>query len=94
MFICVLIIYVFCCFFFFFWWDWDLKSGLHNHKAGSLLLAIPAVHFALLILEMGVSRILCPGWPLIVILQISASQVARITGMSHWRQALAALGLQ
>jgi hypothetical protein len=28
-----------------------------------------------------------PGWPWTLILQISASQVARITGMSHWCQA-------
>jgi hypothetical protein len=31
-----------------------------------------------------VSRNICPGWPQIVILLISASQVARITGMNYW----------
>jgi hypothetical protein len=28
-------------------------------------------------------RTICPGWPLTVILPISASQVAGITGVSH-----------
>jgi hypothetical protein len=31
----------------------------------------------------GVLRALCPGWPQTAILPISASQVARITGVSH-----------
>jgi hypothetical protein len=31
-----------------------------------------------------VSRNICLGWPQISILQISASQIAEITGMSHW----------
>jgi hypothetical protein len=30
---------------------------------------------------------ICLGWPQTVILLISASQVAKITGMSHWRLA-------
>jgi hypothetical protein len=46
------------------------------------------VHFALFILEMGVSQTICPGWPQIVNLPISAFQVARITGVSHQRLAL------
>jgi hypothetical protein len=33
---------------------------------------------------MGVSPTICPGCPWTAILLISASQVARITGMSHW----------
>jgi hypothetical protein len=32
-----------------------------------------------------VSRTICLGWPQSMIFLISASQVARITGMSHWR---------
>jgi hypothetical protein len=32
---------------------------------------------------MGVSWTVCPGWPPTVIALISASQLARITGMSH-----------
>jgi hypothetical protein len=35
------------------------------------------------LLEMGVSRTICHGWPGTVILLISASQVARIIGMHH-----------
>jgi hypothetical protein len=31
----------------------------------------------------GVSQIICPRWPSTVILLISASQAARITGVSH-----------
>jgi hypothetical protein len=43
-------------FLFFVWWDWGLNSGLPAR-------ATPAVHFALVILEMGVSRTVCPYWP-------------------------------
>jgi hypothetical protein len=35
-----------------------------------------------------VSGTICPGWFWTAVFQISASQVARITGMSHWRLAL------
>jgi hypothetical protein len=35
------------------WWDWDFNLGLHICKAGALPLE-PPVHFALVILEMGV----------------------------------------
>jgi hypothetical protein len=35
-------------------------------------------------LKMGVLWIICLGWPWTVILQISAFQVARIIGVSHW----------
>jgi hypothetical protein len=31
----------------------------------------------------GVSQVICPGWPWTMILQTSASQIARITGVSH-----------
>jgi hypothetical protein len=31
----------------------------------------------------GISQMICLGWPHAMILQISASQVARITGVSH-----------
>jgi hypothetical protein len=33
---------------------------------------------------MGVSQTVCPGWPWTTILLVSASQVTRIIGMSHW----------
>jgi hypothetical protein len=45
--------------------------------------ATPPVHFALVILLMGVSWIICSDWPWTVILQISVSQVASIAGMRH-----------
>jgi hypothetical protein len=32
----------------------------------------------------GISRTICPGWPLPSVLSFSASQIVRITGMSHW----------
>jgi hypothetical protein len=41
------------------------------------------VHFAPVILKMGISWTICPGWPWTMILLISASQVVRITSVSH-----------
>jgi hypothetical protein len=38
-----------------------------------------------------VSRTICLGWPGTVILLISTSQVARITGVSHWHPAVCLL---
>jgi hypothetical protein len=35
-----------------------------------------------------VSQTVCPSWSQITILPISASQVARFTGMSHWHPAI------
>jgi hypothetical protein len=70
--------------FFLFWLDWGLKSGLHPCESRhSTALATPPVHFPLVILEMGVSQTSCLDWPQTEILPISASQEARITGMSH-----------
>jgi hypothetical protein len=42
---------------------------------------MPPAHFAL-VLEMGVSQIICLGWPQTLILLFLASQVARVTAMS------------
>jgi hypothetical protein len=50
----------------------------------SLASATPAVHFALVIFRRWGLRTICLGWPQTLILPISASQVARIIGMSHW----------
>jgi hypothetical protein len=36
----------------------------------------------------GVSQTICSDWPQTEILLVSASQVARITGMSHWHLAI------
>jgi hypothetical protein len=52
-------------------------------SSSSTACAIPSVHFASVISEMGVSWTICLGLPWTVILPISAWQVARITGMSH-----------
>jgi hypothetical protein len=46
-------------------------------------LSISPIHFSLVILEMGVSWTICPIWPQTLILPMSASQVARITGVNH-----------
>jgi hypothetical protein len=40
--------------------------------------------FVLGIFQDRVSQIICPGWPQTVILLISASQVARVIGISEW----------
>jgi hypothetical protein len=39
--------------------------------------------FALVILEMGVSRTTCPGWPQTMIFLIPDTQVVRIIDVSH-----------
>jgi hypothetical protein len=72
--------------YFVYWWDSGLNSGLCAYKAGALLLE-QHLHFAVVILEMGVSRTICLGWPQTMILPILASQVARITSVSHQRLA-------
>jgi hypothetical protein len=74
--------------YFFGGWDWGLNSGFHTCKVvtlspGPCLLSI----FALVIFEDGVLRTSCLGWLWTLILPISASQVARITGVSHWHPA-------
>jgi hypothetical protein len=38
------------------------------------------------LVEMGVSQTFCPGWPQTKIHPISASQIARITGVNHYTQ--------
>jgi hypothetical protein len=61
----------------------DLNSGLYACTAGgSTAWTKPPVHFALVVLEMG-SQELFLSW-LASILTILASQVAGITGVSHW----------
>jgi hypothetical protein len=68
----------------FFSWNWDLNSGLCTCKSRhSTAWATTLVHFALVILQVGVSQTVYPAWPPTAILQISASQVARITVVSH-----------
>jgi hypothetical protein len=48
--------------------------------------ALP-VHFALVILEIGVSRTISLGWPQTSVLPTSVTQVAGSTGVSHQRLA-------
>jgi hypothetical protein len=57
-----------------------LQSRVHFAEA------TPPVHFALVILEMGVSQTIYQGWPQTSILPILVSQGPRITGPSHWCQ--------
>jgi hypothetical protein len=45
-----------------------------------------------LFLEIEVSRTTCLGWPATAILPISATQAARIPGMSHQHQAYSYMG--
>jgi hypothetical protein len=45
--------------------------------------AKPPVHLLWLFWRWGASQTICPGWPQTEILLISASQIARITGVSH-----------
>jgi hypothetical protein len=65
-----------------------VNSGLLTCKTGTLPLEprLP-VHFTLVILEMGFYKLFVPTGFKSLILPISASQVARITGMSHQRLA-------
>jgi hypothetical protein len=73
------------------------EMGSHNlfcpGCSGTTILLILASHVAwdgrheilhVLLFEMGASWIVCPAWPQSRILPISVSQVARITGLSHW----------
>jgi hypothetical protein len=54
---------------------WVWTQGFVLAKQTLYCLSHTLVHFALVILEMGVLRTICPGWPWTGILQISASQV-------------------
>jgi hypothetical protein len=62
-------------------YNWSLKSGLHTSKAGTLPVEpyLKSV-FALVILEMGSCKLLAQA---LLKPPISASQVARIIGVSH-----------
>jgi hypothetical protein len=64
------------------WTSSDLRHK-EDFSVGSNPWATPPVCFALVILEMGVSHTICPGWPWTLILLISASQVPRTVGLSH-----------
>jgi hypothetical protein len=66
---------------------WGLNSRLQACKAGPLLLEPHLQSISLWLFgDQGLVNYL-PGWPWATILLISASQVAGITGMSHWHLA-------
>jgi hypothetical protein len=62
-------------FFFFFWQYWGLNSLSHSTSP---------ILWWVFSRRVRVSRTIYPGWPWTTILLISASWVARITGVSHW----------
>jgi hypothetical protein len=68
--------------------EMGLDSGLHTCKAGILSLE-PHLQYILLMLFWiwGLTKYF-PGWPGPMILPISVTHVARITGLSHQCQAL------
>jgi hypothetical protein len=59
--------------------DWDLLFILHA-DAGMIGVHHHTHHFSV---EMGSLKLFCPGWPGTTVLPFSASQVTKITGMSH-----------
>jgi hypothetical protein len=61
----------------------ELRISRLQSRLSTTWATLLQVYFALVILEMGILWTICPGWPQIVIFPISASQVARITGISH-----------
>jgi hypothetical protein len=67
--------------------DWSLNSGLCTCKVGTVLLEPDLLSILLWLFWRWVWRTLCLSWPQIVILPISVSQLARITGVSHQHQA-------
>jgi hypothetical protein len=75
-----LFIYVFT------WQYWDLHSGPHACSTESTAwITLPAL-FGLGIFQIGPCKLFAQGWLGTTILLISASWLARITGVSHWCQ--------
>jgi hypothetical protein len=73
---------IFFCFCFFFVGEEDFT--LAKHVRCPMTWATSLAYFALVILEMGFSRTIFLGWPQTTILPTTATQVARIIGVSHW----------
>jgi hypothetical protein len=63
--------------------DWGLSSGLHAYKTGHSTTWPHLQSILLWYFGDGVLKNICPNWPQITILSISASQIARITSVSH-----------
>jgi hypothetical protein len=60
------------------------RRALYLQSRHFMAWATTPVHFALVILHMGISWTICLGYPGSTVFWTSASQVARITDMSHW----------
>jgi hypothetical protein len=65
------------------WQDWDLNSGLYTWEAGKPPLEPHLGAFCSGYFEDGVLWTFCLSWPWTTVLLISASQAARISGVSH-----------
>jgi hypothetical protein len=79
----LLVFQVFLSLFFFFCGTGVWTQGFALANRHSIAWAIPSVYFVLVILETESVNYLPGGWPWTTILLISASQVVRITGISH-----------
>jgi hypothetical protein len=67
----------------FFLWLWSLNSGLRACKAGIPPLKLCLQSILIWLFWGWGSRMICQDWLQTLFLLISASQVARITGVSH-----------
>jgi hypothetical protein len=63
-------------------WKCSPFCGTGVWTQGFSVWAMPPVYFALVILEIGVFRTICPGWPRTWII-LKDSQIARCTGVSQ-----------
>jgi hypothetical protein len=61
--------------------EFELRAS-HSQSRHSITQVIPPVHFGQVILKMGISQSIYLDWPPSMTLPISASQVARITGIA------------
>jgi hypothetical protein len=64
-------------------WVWDLNLGLHACKVGALPPESASSPFCSGYFGVGDLSTICLSWAWTVVYPISASQVARVVGMSH-----------
>jgi hypothetical protein len=69
------------------WWDQSLNSGFCSCKSGTLPLDPYLQSILLWLFQRWGLWTIFQGWLQTTIFSISASQIARITGMSHWHLA-------
>jgi hypothetical protein len=81
-FIYMLLIFYFCLSFWGVGLDFELRTSFLQSRCSNTWAILP-VYFCSGYFGDGLLRTVCPGCPKTTILLISASQVARITGMSH-----------